>query len=228
MIEETQGIILRTIRYSESSLIVHWLTEDHGRISTMVRGALRPKSPFRGKLDLFYVCQLTFRRSSRSTLHNLREINLKENFERLRRDVEKINHASYIAQLTSKSVEEDTPVDGLFSLLIEFLSILNQTKKTDLLHVLWFEFRLLQLLGLEPQWRQDRLSRHAKHVLEHWSTEEAAPQHENVSKIEKVGIDLFKYLGRFMTYHLGLPPKLRGQLVDTHARPCRPQDAETQ
>jgi DNA repair protein RecO (recombination protein O) len=102
MIEETQGIILRTIRYSESSLIVHWLTEDHGRISTMVRGALKPKSSFRGKLDLFYVCQLSFQRSTRSTLHHLREINLKETFERLRHDVEKINQASYVAQLTSK------------------------------------------------------------------------------------------------------------------------------
>ena len=228
MIEETQGIVLRTIRYSESSLIVHWLTEDHGRISTMVRGAFSPKSSFRGKLDLFYLCQLTFQRSSRSTLHNLREINLKATFERLRHHVEKINQASYIAQLISKSVEEDTPVEALFPLLNEFLSILNQSNKTDLLLVLWFEFRLLQLLGLEPQWKQDRLSQDAKRVLEHWSIDKPDDQNIITPEMGTVGIDLFKYLGRFMTYHLGLPPKLRGQLVDTHALTCGPRDAETQ
>ena len=227
MIEETQGIILRTIRYSESSLIVHWLTEDHGRISTMVRGALKPKSSFRGKLDLFYVCQLSFQRSTRSTLHNLREINLKETFERLRHDVEKINQASYVAQLTSKSIEEDTPVEGLFDLLITFLSGLSQSRKPDLLLVLWFEFRLLQLLGLEPQWRQDRLSQSAKRVIESWSSDDRTAQSNDVSAMATIGLDLFRYLGRFMTYHLGLPPKLRGQLMDALPLPRRPdQEAE--
>lgn len=217
MIEDTQGIILRTIRYSESSLIVHWLTEEHGRISTMVRGALRPKSDFRGKLDLFYLCQLSFQRSTRSTLHSLREINLKETFERLRRDVEKISQASYVAQLTAKSIEEDTPVDGLFELIHGYLTTLNQSKTADLLLTLCFEFRLLQLLGLEPQWRQDRLSNDTKSVMEGWSKGEFVPDCD--SKTSQIHMELFKYLGRFMTYHLGLPPKLRAQLADGHARP---------
>ena len=44
-----------------------------------------------------------------------------------------------------------------------------------------------------------------------------------------IGMDLFRYLGRFMTYHLGLPPKLRGQLMDALPLPRRPdQDAEKQ
>jgi len=227
MIEETQGIILRTIRYSESSLIVHWLTEGHGRISTMVRGALRPKSSFRGKLDLFFVCQLSFQRSTRSTLHHLREINLKETFERLRRDVDKINQASYVAQLTSKSIEEDTPVEGLFDLLITFLSGLSQPRKPDLVLVLWFEFRLLQLLGLEPQWKQDRLSPSAKRVIESWSSDDQPVHRNDVSATATIDMELFRYLGRFMTYHLGLPPKLRGQLVDALQLAQRPdQDAE--
>ncbi len=216
MIEETQGIVLRTIRYSESSLIVQWLTEDHGRIATMVKGALRPKSAFRGKLDLFYLCQINFLRSHRSTLHSLREVNLKQNFERLRHHVEKINQASYVAQLTSKSLEEDTPADGMFDLLQTFLTVLNHPQKSNLVPVLWYEFRLLQCLGLEPQWRQDRLSQHAKGIIEEWSN---APFNEcslSPTETSAVMLELFKYLGRFMTYHLGLPPKLRGQLLDSN------------
>ena len=226
--ELTQGIVLRTIRFSESSLIVHWLTEDHGRVSTMARGATRPKSAFRGKLDLFYECQINFQRSSRYTLHTLREISLNETFERLRRDVEKINQASYVAQLTSKSIEEDTPVEGLFERLLDFLTALNQSKKADLMLTLYFEFQLLQLLGLEPQWRQDRLSLNVKEVLESWTIDAFSWSDEVRKHTSQVRMDLFKYLGRFMAYHLGLPPKLRTQLMDTHARPCGPQDAETQ
>ena len=48
------GLILRTRRLTETSLIVHWLTAEEGRVATVAKGALRPKSPFRGKLDLCY------------------------------------------------------------------------------------------------------------------------------------------------------------------------------
>jgi len=86
---------------------------------------------------------------------------------------------------------------------------------------------LLQLLGLEPQWRQDRLSQSAKRVIESWSSDDQAAQSNDVSAMATIGMDLFRYFGRFMTYHLGLPPKLRGQLMDALPLPRRPdQDAE--
>jgi hypothetical protein len=50
--EQTGGIILRTRPLTETSLIVHWLTPEFGRMATVAKGARRAKSPFRGKLDL--------------------------------------------------------------------------------------------------------------------------------------------------------------------------------
>ena len=41
---------MRSIPYSDSSLIVHCFTPNHGRISLIARGARRAKSPFRGGL----------------------------------------------------------------------------------------------------------------------------------------------------------------------------------
>src|SRR5207302_4043038 len=78
MIESATGLILRTRPLTETSLIIHWLTPDLGRIATVAKGARRPKSPFRGKLDLFYLADFSFSRSRRSELHNLREVNLRE------------------------------------------------------------------------------------------------------------------------------------------------------
>ena len=212
MIEQTQGIVLRVIRYSESSLIVHWLTEDAGRIATMAKGALRPKSEFRGKLDLFHHCQLTYQRSHRSTLHNLREISLTRVFEGLSRDMDKVTQATYVAQLVSKSTEEDTPADGMFELLEHFLETLNKAKDSELLHILNFEFILLRLLGLEPQWRNDRLSMESKQTFDVWAGADPNALNFPPGKLSKIRLEIFKYLGRFMTYHLGLPPKLRAEL----------------
>ena len=76
MIESTHGIILRTRPLTETSLIVHWLTAESGRVATVAKGARRPKSPFAGKLDLFYVADFSFSRSRSSQLHTLREVKL--------------------------------------------------------------------------------------------------------------------------------------------------------
>ena len=77
-LERATGIVLRTRLLTETSLIVHWLTAEQGRLATVAKGALRPKSPLRGKLDLFYVAEFTFQRSRRSTLHTLREVALRD------------------------------------------------------------------------------------------------------------------------------------------------------
>src|SRR2546425_7507667 len=78
MDERAQGIVLRVYPLTETSLIIRWLTRELGRISTLAKGARRAKSPFRGKLDLFYRADLIFGRSRRSELHTLREVSLRE------------------------------------------------------------------------------------------------------------------------------------------------------
>ena len=55
------GLLLRRIPFSETSLICHILTAGHGRITVMARGARRPKSIFRATLAPLYRLQLTWR-----------------------------------------------------------------------------------------------------------------------------------------------------------------------
>ena len=74
--ESSHGIILRTRPLTETSLIIHWLTPSLGRVATVAKGARRSKSPFAGKLDLFYEAAFSFSRSRHSELHNLREVKL--------------------------------------------------------------------------------------------------------------------------------------------------------
>src|SRR5687767_2084809 len=97
MDERTSGIILRTRPLTETSLIVHWLTPDLGRIAIVAKGARRPKSPFRGKLDLFYEGDFSFARSRKSELHTLREVVLRDMHGELRKDLGWIQQASYAA-----------------------------------------------------------------------------------------------------------------------------------
>src|ERR1700739_2888288 len=114
MIERATGLVLRTRLLPATSLIVHWLTPDLGRLATVAKGARRPKSPFRGKLDLFYLADFSFNRRRRSELHALREVSLRETFPFLRQDLARLQQACYCAALIEQTTEMETPLPGVY------------------------------------------------------------------------------------------------------------------
>src|SRR5947208_11163642 len=116
MEERATGIVLRTRRLTESSLIAHWLTQDHGRVATVAKGALRPKSPFRGKLDLFYSAEFSYARSRRSELHTLKEMRLIDTHPKLREELGYVQQASYAAALIEQATETETPLPLIYAL----------------------------------------------------------------------------------------------------------------
>src|SRR4051812_30516081 len=71
LLDSTAAILLRKTRFSDTSLIVTWFTSAHGKIKTIAKGALRPKSRFSGALDLFYACEINVSKSMKSDLHTL-------------------------------------------------------------------------------------------------------------------------------------------------------------
>src|SRR5277367_1215800 len=131
MTETTTGLILRTRPLTDTSLIIHWLTPDFGRIATVAKGARRPKSPFLGKLDLFYEAAFSFSRSRNSDLHILREASLRETYKAIRSDVLKLRQAAYTSAFIEQATETETPLPNIFELFREFLKRLCERKSSS-------------------------------------------------------------------------------------------------
>lgn len=148
--ERAEGIVLRVHPVTESSLIVTWFTREAGKVKTMAKGARRPKSPFRGKIDLFYRDEIVFLRSKRSDLHLLHECFLETAHARLRGSVESLAGASYVAELVDLITETEDPNREMFELLAVTLRQLEKIVSGAL--VLWFELRLLSVAGWRPRW----------------------------------------------------------------------------
>src|SRR5262249_16275654 len=149
MVETATGLVLRTRPLTETSLIVQWLTKDHGRLATVAKGARRAQSPFRGKLDLFYLADFSFTRSRRSELHNLPEVALRDPHRPLRENLSCLEQISYCATLVEQVTETDTPLGGIFELLN---GLLNHVPAHTLQArtIFSFELKLLDELGLGP------------------------------------------------------------------------------
>jgi len=165
MDERATGIILRTHALTETSLIVHWLTAEQGRLATVAKGARRPKSPFRGKLDLYFQAEFSFRRSRSSELHLLREAALLDTHAHLRQDIRWLYQAAYAAALIEQTTETDTPLPEIYILLLGFIRYLPKQPQTPA-SIFAFELKLLTELGLQPDWQQERLTAGTQAFLE--------------------------------------------------------------
>jgi DNA repair protein RecO (recombination protein O) len=147
MAELLNGVLLRRIRYSDTSLILTWFTDLHGKIKAIAKGALRPSSAFAGKLDLFFHCDLLLSFSTKTELHGLREVSIKSTFERIRTDYLKTTAASYFVELVEEVTELDHPAPEIYRLLLRALGYLDR-QNPDTRGVLFFESELCKCLGL--------------------------------------------------------------------------------
>jgi DNA repair protein RecO (recombination protein O) len=146
----TPAILLRRIRLSDTSWIISWLTQAHGRLKTAAKGARRPRSPFAGKLDLFFLEDISFSLSRKSDLHALREVVLLQPFDGLRADFLRTQLAAYFVELIELVTEPEHPVPELFDLLLRALGYLD-TAHPNLRALLHFETELVRLLGIHGQ-----------------------------------------------------------------------------
>ena len=215
MDSRTTGLILRTRPLTETSLIVHWLTPDFGRIATVAKGARRLKSPFRGKLDLFYLCEFTFARSRRSDLHNLREVSLRGTHGALRRELGWLEQASYGAALIEQTTETETPLEGFYELHSGFLTGLV-THPPQPQTVFAFELKLLHQLGQSPDLASARLSEGSQCIAERLlqgTWEELTRLRPSAGQIK----ELSQFLHGLLVHHLGRPVKGREAALTCHA-----------
>lgn len=211
MMESATGLILRTRFLTESSLIVEWLTRDLGRIATVAKGARRATSPFRGKLDLFYVADLSLARSRRSDLHTLREVRLAETHEFLRRDLGLLQQAAYCAGLIEQATETETPVPELYDLVMGMLQFLPG-KPAQARTVLAFELRLLEHLGLAPNPAEARLSPGSRELLRTLAGADWCLV-GRLQPSESQALELDQFLHGFILFHLGRIPRGRSQAL---------------
>ena len=142
------GIILRVRPYRDTSVMVHWLTAESGRIATSVRGARGPRSPFQGKIDLCVEADLSYRRRPGSEIHALGEVMVTDFHPALRRDVASLAILAHAIECLEQVTESDTPQPEVFGLFLELVRYLERQGPRPRAVYAW-ELRFLSLQGLE-------------------------------------------------------------------------------
>jgi DNA repair protein RecO (recombination protein O) len=146
-VQSTAAILLRKRKFSDTSLIISWCTESLGCIHTVAKGARRAKSPFAGKLDLFFEAEIQIAPSRKSDLHTLTEVALRNPFGGIRRKYLRTQTAAYFVELIELCTERDHHEPELFALLRRAFGYLD-ANDPNLRVAAYFEIELARITGV--------------------------------------------------------------------------------
>jgi DNA repair protein RecO (recombination protein O) len=151
MLYKTKGIVLHTVKYSESSIIAKIYTEDLGLLSFLVHGVR--KSHSKTSINLFQhlsLVEIDFNFKQGANIQHIKEIKCNYHFTSIPFDIIKSSVALFINEIIYRSIHEEEPNQELFEFLHNSIKILDLScEKTSYFHLL-FAIQFTKYLGFYP------------------------------------------------------------------------------
>ena len=149
---KTQAIVLRTLKFGETSRIATLYTRDLGRVTVMAKGARAARSPFGSALNLLVRNEVVFAHKEGRDLQTLTRAELVHEHRGFERDPLRLAHAAVAGELTERVALGEEPVGELFDLVSRALDRFDAAPAVRLPTALWlFELQLADLLGYLPR-----------------------------------------------------------------------------
>ena len=147
--EKATALVLRTVDFSETSLIVTMLTREFGKIGALAKGARRLKNPFESALDVLTTCRIVFLHKSSEALDLITEARLVRRFRPQGRNLAGLYAGYYVAELLGAMTDDNDPHPELFDLADQTLEALATGDDVHL-WLVRFELGALRFLGHMP------------------------------------------------------------------------------
>ncbi|MDT8393155.1 MAG: DNA repair protein RecO [Bacteroidales bacterium] len=152
MLQNTRGIVLHHIRYSETSLIVKIYTEAFGLQAYLVKGARSKRSKLPGSMfrPMTLLDMIVYHRPARDLQH-IREASIAEPFHSIASDIRKSTVAIFLSEILLKTIKEHESNSELFDFMASSLHFFDLQKQGIESFHLYLLVMLSHFLGLYPQ-----------------------------------------------------------------------------
>jgi DNA repair protein RecO (recombination protein O) len=144
----TEAIVLRHSDFGEADRLLTVVTPYLGKLRLLAKGIRKPSSRKAGHLDLFTRTELMVARGR--NLDIITQAQMIEPYLALRRDLWRMSHAYYVAELLDVFSEEQAENEALYRLFSHALGWICQSNDLQL-SMRFFELRVLDLAGYRPQ-----------------------------------------------------------------------------
>ena len=147
----TKAIVLTSLKYGDTSLIVKAFTASDGLKSYLLKGVLASK---KGKLKTAYFQPLTqleivANHKNKGSLESIREAKVNYHYKTLHTDIAKNAMTLFLSEMLANSIHEEEKNQGLFEFLEASLQWLDSHDNISNFH-LRFLMHLTRYLGFYP------------------------------------------------------------------------------
>jgi DNA repair protein RecO (recombination protein O) len=148
----TRGIVLHTLKYSETSIIARVYTELFGLRSYLVKGVRSPRSKTRAALfQPMSLLDMVVYNKERHALNSIREVRLASPYISVHSDIRKSSVMLFISELAYRAIREEEPNPPMFAFLWENCLALDAAAESVSAFPVTFALALMHHLGIYPQ-----------------------------------------------------------------------------
>ena len=106
MIVNTSAIVLKSFSYGESSLIARCFSEKNGKVSLIIKGAKRNKSPKSSYFQPLCYIDIVYNHKLNRDLQILSKVNFRQYWSKILDDLYRVSLAISILELTDKTMSD--------------------------------------------------------------------------------------------------------------------------
>ena len=151
-LEKVDALVVKSVDYSESSLILNVFTREMGKVRGIAKGARRLKNPFETSLDLLASIRLSFIRKNSDALDLFTEAKLRRRFRPTQRNFRGLYAGYYVAETLDFATQDYEPFPDLWTLADATLERLQEGGNVAA-RLAYYEAGLLKSAGEFPSVR---------------------------------------------------------------------------
>lgn len=151
----TKAIVLSSLKYGDTSLIVKCYTEEEGVKTYLVRGVLKPKKKGIKAAHFQPLTQLKIvaNHNTKNTLNSIKEVQVIQSYKTIHSDIIKQSVVFFLSEILASSIQEEEQNKTLYSYLETAFIWLDIHDKIANFHLL-FLLNLTGFLGFYPDMSQ--------------------------------------------------------------------------
>ncbi len=150
-IQKTEAIILKSMKFRETSKILTLYTKKYGTIKVIAKGARGLKSRFYGSLEPINYILIVFYYKEKKDLYLISQADICNYFKQIKNDLEKYSLTSIVFEIILRSEFAENSNPFLFNSVIQFLKSLDQATSHYENYFFWFLLKFLQTHGFKPR-----------------------------------------------------------------------------
>lgn len=152
MLLKTEVIILRTVRYGDSSLIIKSFSKESGVLSFIASLSRKSKNGLKNSLlQPLNQVEAIYYGKAKGDLKRLKEARMAHNYQAIPYEAEKTCVGIFIAEVLQHLLQEEEPHPELFDYLQNGLRLLDASKKSIANFHLAFIMHISAMLGFAPE-----------------------------------------------------------------------------